>query len=241
MISYAWYRSISWELPGNIPYEAKTRLINQFTDLWSAPTEKCLTSINDVLDDVIQQLTKTHFGRFRVLQDMISYVTSNMVTKVICRFFLVCRDLMRPDIEEYKNRTLAAVKETLGLEISPIYTQNEKDYEDLCERWLVKYRKARRKPGDYRIRPAIPQDGPMFVSSPPSSRWGGVEVISPETQALEYLAQAGYNGLSVDDLARLLPRDQHFEEELVVMADVRAYFTIACKVWDTHGTDATIG
>ena len=85
LLSYARYRSIAWELPGNIPYEAKTRLINQFTILWSTPAVKCMTSINDVLDDVIQQLAKTHFGRFRVLQDMISCVIDSIVTKVLCR------------------------------------------------------------------------------------------------------------------------------------------------------------
>lgn len=81
-LTYNVYRSIAWELPGNIPYEAKTRLINQFTTLWSTPAEKCLTSINDVLDDVVQQLVKTHFGRFKVLQELISYVLDSLVAKV---------------------------------------------------------------------------------------------------------------------------------------------------------------
>ena len=72
------YRSIAWELPGNIPYEAKTRLINQFTALWSTPAEQCLTSINDVLDDVIQQLVKMQFGRFKALHDLISYVVDKV-------------------------------------------------------------------------------------------------------------------------------------------------------------------
>ncbi|KAF8839211.1 hypothetical protein BDN67DRAFT_906014, partial [Paxillus ammoniavirescens] len=46
--------------------------------------------------------------------------------------------------------------------------------------------------------------------------------------ALEYLSQAGYGALSVEDLARLLPPDA-FEDELIVMADVRAYFHVAYK------------
>ena len=83
VLSYARCRSIAWELPGNIPYEAKTRLINQFTVLWSTPAVKCVASINDVLDDIIRQLAKTHFGRFRVLQDTISYVIDDIVTKVL--------------------------------------------------------------------------------------------------------------------------------------------------------------
>ena len=79
--AYAWYRSIAWELPGNIPYAAKTRLIDQFTSLWSAPAEKCLASINDVLDDFIQQLAKTYLGRFKVLENLVLYVFDNVVTR----------------------------------------------------------------------------------------------------------------------------------------------------------------
>lgn len=63
------------------------------------------------------------------------------------------------------------------------------------------------------------------------------ERVSPVDEALRYLAQAGYKGLTVDDLARLSPPDRRFDDELIVMADVRAYFTIACKVGDIHQTD----
>ncbi|KAH0834801.1 P-loop containing nucleoside triphosphate hydrolase protein [Lanmaoa asiatica] len=203
--------SIGWELPGNIPYEAKTRLINQFTTLWSTPAEKCLILINDVLDDVIQQLVKTHFGRFKILQDIIS-------------------DLILPDIEEHKQRALAAIKETLRLEITPNYTQNLQDYENLRRKWLAKYRQARRDYGETIV----------LLTTSGSQTWPGktitrgpvaydhVSTVSPAQQALYYLAQAGYKDLTVEDLTCLSPPDQ-FEHELIVMADVRAYFTIAYR------------
>ena len=112
------------------------------------------------------------------------------------------------------------IKETLGIEITPTYTQNLKDFQDLRERWLAKYRLARRDPEAYKI--------PIQ----PANTTGGTHSIDyPTQQALEYLAQAGYKGLTVEDLTRLSPRDQ-FEDELIVMADVRAYFTIAYRVGD---------
>jgi hypothetical protein len=52
---------------------------------------------------------------------------------------------------------------------------------------------------------------------------------TPEAKALRALADAGYANLRVSDLARLLPPDS-FEEELSVMADVRAYYHVAYKV-----------
>lgn len=50
-----------------------------------------------------------------------------------------------------------------------------------------------------------------------------------ENEALSVLAKLGYTGLTPDDLAKLLPPDI-YEEELEVMAEVRAYFQVAYKV-----------
>lgn len=56
-----------------------------------------------------------------------------------------------------------------------------------------------------------------------------VEAVSPALSALNALWALGYKRLSVHDLARLHPPDA-FEEELIVMADVRAYFQVSFKV-----------
>ncbi|KAF8833902.1 hypothetical protein BDN67DRAFT_1006232 [Paxillus ammoniavirescens] len=193
--------AIAWELPNNIPYEAKTRLISQFTTLWTAPAERCLTTINEVLDDVIQGLIETYFGRFKVLQQLVS-------------------ELIGADVEEYKSRTRCAMKETLELEDRPNYTQNTHYLLTLREKWLNKYRLGRRNPSQYQL-PSEP---------------GGFDCASPQMQtyevsnALHYLAQAGYSGLTADDLNRLRPYNpDDFEDELIVMADVRAYFHVAYK------------
>ncbi|KIJ12486.1 hypothetical protein PAXINDRAFT_171167 [Paxillus involutus ATCC 200175] len=193
--------SIGWELPRNIPYEAKTRLISQFTTLWTAPAERCLTAINDVLDDVIQGLIKTHFGRFRVLQELVS-------------------ELIRSDVEEYKSQAHSALKETLELDVKPSYTQNTHYFESLCEKWHNTYKLGRRNPTQHLLTTA---DRGNRVSV-------AIESVSTThiSNALHYLAQAGYSGLTAGDLARLLPPEP-FEEELIVMAHVRAYFHVAYK------------
>lgn len=49
------------------------------------------------------------------------------------------------------------------------------------------------------------------------------------TQALQALAALGYHGISAADFHRLYPADE-YEEELKVMAGVRAHFQVACKV-----------
>jgi hypothetical protein len=54
-------------------------------------------------------------------------------------------------------------------------------------------------------------------------------VETPAAKALRALAEAGYPNLQASDLSRLLPPDS-FEEELIVMAEVRAYYHVAYKV-----------
>ncbi len=70
-----------------------------------------------------------------------------------------------------------------------------------------------------------------IVPPPAFDQWGNpVPVaISVEQKALQALADLGYTGLSIESLARLQPPDE-FEDELIVMADVRAYFQVAYKV-----------
>ena len=51
----------------------------------------------------------------------------------------------------------------------------------------------------------------------------------PLDRALRALGELGYANLRQSDLVRLDPPDT-FEEELNVMADVRAYFQVAYKV-----------
>ena len=50
-----------------------------------------------------------------------------------------------------------------------------------------------------------------------------------EQEAIAALAKLGYVGLTPDDLGKLHPPDI-YEEELEVMAEVRAYFQVAYKV-----------
>lgn len=52
---------------------------------------------------------------------------------------------------------------------------------------------------------------------------------TPTEKALDALSVAGYANLTEADLARLHPPDA-FEDEIGVMADVRAYFQVAYKV-----------
>ncbi|KAG1856026.1 P-loop containing nucleoside triphosphate hydrolase protein [Suillus subalutaceus] len=175
-ISKVIQEAIGWELPNNVPYQAKANLIAQFVKLWVAPSERCLAGINDVLDQVIDTLISVHFGRFKVLEGYVG-------------------NLIRIQVDICKALTKEAVKIALDLETTPYYTQNT----------------------HYLQTPVLPEVANPYYRGE-----------SPESKALRALAEAGYTGLSIPDLARLLPPDSR-EKELIVMADVRAYYHVAYK------------
>ncbi|KAG1878986.1 P-loop containing nucleoside triphosphate hydrolase protein [Suillus subluteus] len=185
-ISKAIQEAIGWELPNNVPYQAKANLIAQFVKLWIAPSERCLAGINDVLDQVIDTLISVHFGRFKVLEGYVG-------------------NLIRTQVDICKALTKEAVKIALDLETTPYYTQNTHYLQTLSEKWLAYYKSV--------------------LSDIVSPYYRGE---SPESKALRALAEAGYTGLSIPDLARLIPPDSR-EKELIVMADVRAYYHVAYK------------
>ncbi|KAG2046501.1 hypothetical protein BDR06DRAFT_965031 [Suillus hirtellus] len=237
-ISRVIQEAIGWELPNNVPYQAKANLITQFTKLWVVPSERCLTGVNNVLDQVVDTLISTHFGRFKVLEEYFG-------------------NLIRIQVGICKTRAQDAVKTALDLETIPHYTQNTHYLQTLREKWLAHYKTVRSRPVLYMAPEApsrlAPEDNcddipppfkeyenPVSLTSPNKK---GVKYDSfgtskpkempefketPKAKALRALAEAGYAGLQVSDLARLLPPDS-FEEELVVMADVRAYFHVAYK------------
>ncbi|KIK46797.1 hypothetical protein CY34DRAFT_799955 [Suillus luteus UH-Slu-Lm8-n1] len=130
-ISRVIHEAIGWELPNNVPYQAKANLIAQFTKLWVTPSERCLAGINDVLDQVIDTLTNTHFGRFKVLERYVG-------------------DLIRIQVGVCKAHAQEAVKTALALETTPHYTQNTHYLQTLSEKWLAHYKTVRIRPSQYK-------------------------------------------------------------------------------------------
>ncbi len=127
-----------------------------------------------------------------------------------------------------------AVETALKLEKDPLFTQNTHYLERCREKWLSLYKSIRNNPDQYlkRSRPPAAEMPPAFTHSslhqmgPPKLSTGQ----SPTDRALSALAELGYKNLAASDLARLNTAPDNFQEELMVMADVRAYFQVAYKV-----------
>jgi len=141
--------------------------------------------------------------------------------------------LIRIQVDTCKARAQEAVKTALDLETTPPYTQNTHYLKTLREKWLVHYQLARRYDYKYEAREVKnrvvgdTEESCSLDDNCIEREW------TPTDHALRALATAGYANLQASDLARLLPPDA-FGEELVVMADVRAYYHVAYKVSRVH-------
>ncbi|KAI0925406.1 hypothetical protein AcV7_005662 [Taiwanofungus camphoratus] len=208
--------SIAWELPNNLPYEAKRRLIKSFIEDWPTPTKECFNKIIVILSSMVNAKISKHFGQFRPLEQYVG-------------------PLIRTEMGRLASRSLESVDEIVRTEREPYFTQNDHYLEYLQSRWLRHYRIVKRYPWAYIRRLDTVHPHSCLDSAPPSpesvqdiSTAPRLMADSAESRALRALAELGYNQLAPEDLERLHPPDR-FAPELEVMADVRAYFHVAYK------------
>ena len=131
--------------------------------------------------------------------------------------------MIRNQVDVCKAQAQEAVKIALDLEGTPHFTQNSHYFQTLRERWLAYYKMVRMNPAQYNASVVEPSELSAELSEDEP------ELPVETLEALRALAEAGYPNLRVSDLARLLPPDS-WEEELIVMADVRAYYQVGYKV-----------
>ena len=73
--------SITWELPGHIPFEATKVLVQEYTSMWGDPAHACFRDIVDNTTRLLQSLLSEHFGQFSQLEAYVKWVySSNYLT-----------------------------------------------------------------------------------------------------------------------------------------------------------------
>lgn len=63
------FRSITWELPNNVPFDAKHALIDEFTRKWDKPTDECFEKAFKNLTGCLDHILHRHFDRFKKLDN----------------------------------------------------------------------------------------------------------------------------------------------------------------------------
>lgn len=198
----------------------------------------CFDSVFQKLAILVAKLIHKHFGRYKRLTDVLGCVyleLSSQMSWLMHSF----RTFISTEMVRHQSNARKDLQRTLDLEKNPFFTQNEHYQDATRDRWLWHYRDVRVNSHRYLVRPLTPYEGevhvPMVSWTPPRpsravypSQERAVESETEEDRALRSLARLGYKNLKLEDLKRLHPPDM-FQDELGVMADVRAYFQVAYK------------
>ncbi|KAL1676056.1 P-loop containing nucleoside triphosphate hydrolase protein, partial [Schizophyllum commune] len=118
-------KSIAWELPRHIPYEATKVLITRITAHWTDPALKCAANVINATDAKLEALIKAYFGQFNGLEDHVRSVVEAQLTEVAAH--------MEASLSK-------ALKLETGL---PLFTQNTHYLETEEKKWLQQYASAR--------------------------------------------------------------------------------------------------
>ncbi|EMD31064.1 hypothetical protein CERSUDRAFT_60537 [Gelatoporia subvermispora B] len=231
-------RHIQRYLPNNIPYPAKVELIRAAQSTWEEKSHHCFDAVHKECLKTMMDLIGGRFSRYE-----------NLRTRVR----LAVQDL----IKERFDGTLLFLRNLLKLETTP-FTQNDHYLADKTAASLAQYKEVRAgKASPERVKPmrvfqmtssGTSNRSPFSFADPPStatsSSWfsqkpaksfvntatgsTAVDYEQKLSDAFSALAALGYHGITAEDLPKLRPPDE-YEEELQVMAEVRAYFQVAYK------------
>ncbi|KAF8878222.1 P-loop containing nucleoside triphosphate hydrolase protein [Infundibulicybe gibba] len=207
-------RSMTRELPNNVPFNAKVTLITAYQSSWDESMETCFDDVKRYMLSTLNDKIVQQFHAHERLQNHIRSLVSELV-------------------HTQYDTCMAFLQAALESELAP-YTQNHHYLETCTHKWLAIYRDMRSDRRPIAQAQTQPQRQPAFnISSIPSTVNEPASPFSPIpndkiNSVLALLAEVGYTGLTKDDLGKLNPPDE-YETELKVMAEIRAYFQVSYK------------
>ncbi|KAJ7099999.1 P-loop containing nucleoside triphosphate hydrolase protein [Mycena belliarum] len=236
-------KSITRELPGNIPFSAKKSLITAFQHSWLKFVKDCFDAVKHAMLALLMRCIDDKFGRYELLKTRMTVV----ITAITGKYYEDCGNFLMALLE---------------VEQMP-FTMNDHYLQSSTEKWLSRYKderagKARsdaEEPANKRRKVAASSTEPtakaepcMFkptviacltamsrsqvrgpyaaaASAKPSGSASATADPDPDkaNSAIALLAELGYPGLTVEDFGKLRPGDE-YETEITVMSEVRGYF-----------------
>ncbi|KAH7928504.1 hypothetical protein BV22DRAFT_1192754 [Leucogyrophana mollusca] len=141
-------KSITRELPDNIPFQSKVALIVAFQETWQVAARICAEEVRHSMRKFLLAYIKKTFSRYVNLQNHLCILVPDLVTR-------------------HYERCIERIAEQLEIERTP-YTQNTHYLESSKEKWLAKYKDMRAKRRDSKATPITePSQEPTQKSSEP--------------------------------------------------------------------------
>ncbi|CEL56749.1 hypothetical protein RSOLAG1IB_08051 [Rhizoctonia solani AG-1 IB] len=217
--------AITRELPKNIPFIVKRKLIKRFVELWEGPTTVLLEDVERILRAYMQKLVDHSFGQHSygglhnavgcVEFDFLKYVIS--ITYYTIPFLSGYRTLVADRIVQCREVADAQIQFLLDIENNQTFTTNTHYFASYKEKFITYYKAARK---DRRGENALIQGLTKGLSA-------NTEFSKSMAEAIAHLTKMGLPVQPVD-LGKLIEAEA--EDELVdIMAEVRAYYQVAYK------------
>ncbi|PBK80191.1 hypothetical protein ARMGADRAFT_1003277 [Armillaria gallica] len=119
-------RSVTRELPNNVPFDAKVVLITDFQHSWPSSVKSCFDDVrNTVLNTLLSCVDHERIGRY----DLLTHHLRSFVSEIISEQYASCHKILEAILE---------------VELSP-FTQNLHYLDSCSEKWLAKYKGARQE------------------------------------------------------------------------------------------------
>ncbi|KAF4597337.1 ASTRA complex subunit [Pleurotus pulmonarius] len=217
-------KSITRQLPGNVPFSTKVALIQKYQDKWSSFVDQCFDKVQTKYAGFLSRLIEQHFVRHASLVQRLKAIVQDLVSK----HAKICQENLRTLLE---------------MEVTP-YTQNEHYFQESSAKWLARYkgdvlddddlgsRKAKRRREHSPPAQAVPKIVTTGGSADEDMDEAPEEYQTPNDQqtreVISSLASLGYIGVTPEDLAKLKPAHP-YEAEIAMVAEVRGYFQVSYK------------
>ncbi|KAG7442467.1 uncharacterized protein BT62DRAFT_954832 [Guyanagaster necrorhizus] len=119
-------RSVTRELPNNVPFNAKVALITSFQQSWPDSVKSCFDDVrNTVLKTLLACVDHERLGQY----DLLRHHLRSLVSEIVSEQYVYCHGFLDAILEA---------------ELSP-FTQNLHYLDSSSEKWLAKYKGARQE------------------------------------------------------------------------------------------------
>ncbi|KAH9915919.1 P-loop containing nucleoside triphosphate hydrolase protein [Epithele typhae] len=194
------------ELPDNTPPEVSRALIRDFQHTWEHHALACFERVHESFNSTLTILIDDTFSRFSALRVAVG-------------------DSVTTHLQRHAALATAHILTILAMERTVPYTQNTHYFAAKRDAYLAQYRDARQPLSASSGSDRLPDDG---ASDEVYGEEDGNNDEEVNRELLAMLARVGYANVTLADLARLAPADEH-TAELATMAEVGAYFHVAYK------------
>ena len=118
-------RSLTRQLPYNVPFSAKVALIREMFRDWDAYCNKCFSAVYDAAIEELRSLVQTHFG---------SFAGTPLLDHV--------RMIIDEQVEKSREKTVERIQWMLELE-DPPFTNNDRYFSSYRDKYLAQYKAIR--------------------------------------------------------------------------------------------------